>query len=267
LTDQPTIIYLGNQTTPPPAAPAPHTFPWILAILGIAFVASYVALLLYRHRHRNDPEPTRATLDAKDTDQRGAKTGLVAFLALAGYGTYWWATNGWTAMTGTMRALETFHLWWTLILSPTEQTLLLWLFLAAAIALCALAWMLHRLAWRAFFPDLLRLDPADHGGGKPELVGRLYKQRAWTEERVTPATDGMPETRERLPSSASTPSTSPPRRAPTAWAWWSSAWAASSATSKARSASAAASTRTTSAVKPSSTSSASARSARTRYAR
>lgn len=121
--------------------------------------------------------PTRKKLEKPPTRNR-------FFLALAIAGTLltaaarWWATNGATLAHEWINDYRAFQLYWS---AASEADKAAWKLIALAflLGLLLIILLVHRFVWRAFFPDLVRLDAKRHPAGRPERVGRLYRTRAY----------------------------------------------------------------------------------------
>lgn len=127
--------------------------------------------------------PTREKLDKPPTRAR-------FLLALAIIGTIllaaarWWALNGASLAQEWLHDYRTFQLYWS---AASDADKAAWKFIAFAflLGLVLLVLLAHRFVWRAFFPDLVRLDERAHPGGRPERVGRLYRTRAYRDGEKT----------------------------------------------------------------------------------
>lgn len=125
--------------------------------------------------------PTRADLDAKN--EKSSALVAVAIVTFAFLGAvWWWQASGLAAYKRLLVKADVLHLWWTLVATPAEKQLLLVLAATLVALVVAALWFLHRFYWRALFPDLVRVDPTQHKGGRPERIGRLYRTRAFREE-------------------------------------------------------------------------------------
>lgn len=121
--------------------------------------------------------PTREKLDAPPNPKRRfAALGILGgVLALA---VTWWNANGADIAHELLHQLNTFRVYWSLATDAEKTT---WKLIAFAILLAIVLAivLLHRIVWRAFFPDLRRFDARMHRGGTSERVGRLYRIRAF----------------------------------------------------------------------------------------
>lgn len=122
--------------------------------------------------------PTREQLEAKNP-QRAMLILLTTAAMLVGFAAMWWARRGPAFIEETVYQMDTFRLYWTLVATPTDRAV--WITIATTIlaALVLALVLFRRLVWRAFFPDLRRLDARTHAGGASERVGRLYRVRAF----------------------------------------------------------------------------------------
>jgi hypothetical protein len=77
-----------------------------------------------------------------------------------------------------------FQAYWSLATDAEKAT---WKMIALTIILLFVlaVFLAHRFVWRAFFPDLKRLDPRRHPGGNSERIGRLYRIRPFLDGAVT----------------------------------------------------------------------------------
>lgn len=131
--------------------------------------------------------PSKVQLDQDDAARarragRGALVILTVFLATGVGATVWWARRGPQVMLDATYRLEGFLLWWNLILTEQDRQLILLLTGCLLVSLVVLAWFSHRFFWRALFPDLVRIDPVLHAGGRAEPIGRLYRARPFLDE-------------------------------------------------------------------------------------
>lgn len=131
---------------------------------------------------RPTPLPLRSELDRS----RRVRPPHVLFIlvALIASGAWWWTEHGKLLADELVFQIETIHVYWTLV--ATEQEKLEWKIILgiAALLVVVLAWLAHRFAWRAFFPDLSRIDPIAHPGGRAERVGRLYRLRKFQDDHT-----------------------------------------------------------------------------------
>lgn len=131
-------------------------------------------------RRKPKPLPLRSELDKpRRLKPPHILLALVTLIALAAW---WWTRQGARVADELLFHIETFHVYWTLV--ATEQDKLEWKIVlgVAALVVALLAWLAHRFAWRAYFPDLSRIDPIAHPGGRPERVGRLYRIRKFQDD-------------------------------------------------------------------------------------
>ncbi|MFA5861317.1 MAG: hypothetical protein WDA16_06435 [Candidatus Thermoplasmatota archaeon] len=122
--------------------------------------------------------PTRDELDARNPRKRA----LVALGTLAGLVTLaasWWAKNGAELVDELVFRIDTIRVYWNLVATPEEKSTWTWVLVALLLAVLLGAILFHRFVWRAIFPDLVRLDPHGHPGGRPERVGRLFRTRRY----------------------------------------------------------------------------------------
>lgn len=122
--------------------------------------------------------PTREELD-KQHPRRHAVLALGIFGTLVTLAASWWSRHGSDLLTETVYKLETLHLYWMHVATPEERTIWTWLIIGLVLFFILALILIHRFVWRALFPDLVRLDPVAHPGGKPERVGRLYRVRKY----------------------------------------------------------------------------------------
>lgn len=136
--------------------------------------AGLLAASVVTSRKRPTLLPTESDLDRTNAKLRSqvalGSPAAVAFLAMR-----WWSIHGPPLLTKLHAAYATWDLYWNHVATPEEKGMwgmLIW----CAVAAGGLAlWLLHRVLWRAFFPDLVRQDPDQHRGGRPERVGRLFR--------------------------------------------------------------------------------------------
>lgn len=118
--------------------------------------------------------PTREELETRTPKHAGLKSLAVAGVLLS-FGILWWAKNGSRLLQDVAFHAETLYLYWTLVASPLDRKVWLIIGLSLLAGILVIVWLLHRFVWRALFPDLKRLDPRMHRGGRPEPIGRLYR--------------------------------------------------------------------------------------------
>lgn len=120
------------------------------------------------------PLPTREDLD-KRNPKRVAVIAIVSTLTTLTWSILWWARNGSALLDELAFRAESLYLYWTLVATPLDRKV--WLIIGAALlaTIILVLFLVHRFVWRAFFPDLKRLDPRMHRGGRPEPLGRLYR--------------------------------------------------------------------------------------------
>lgn len=127
--------------------------------------------------------PTRDELDKPPSPNRRF-VALAVLGAILGLAIAWWNTNGATIANELLHQLNTFRVYWSLA-SDAEKTTWKLIALTILLALALVILLVHRSVWRAFFPDLRRLDPKSHPAGQSERVGRLYRIRAYHEGDAT----------------------------------------------------------------------------------
>jgi hypothetical protein len=171
--------HAANATTPLALAHA-VAWPWGWTILGGLAIFLLARWAISSARRARRGVPTRAELERDDT-KPAAKTGLLVVAVLGAYGTLWWTQNGSALVTAWTRRLNFFLSWWTLVLKPQDRTLILAGAFVLTLGAIFVLWLVRRLYYRSLFPDLLRLDPEDHPGSRPERVGRLYYKRAFVD--------------------------------------------------------------------------------------
>lgn len=127
---------------------------------------------------------TRDELDARNPRKR-ALTSLGTLAGIVTLAASWWAKNGAELVDEAMFRIETIQVYWNLVATPQEKTTWTWIIIALLLALVLGLILFHRFVWRAIFPDLVRLDPHTHPGGRPERLGRLFRTRRFQDaERV-----------------------------------------------------------------------------------
>lgn len=127
--------------------------------------------------------PSRSELDQRQP-RRTAGIAIALSGATLALGATWWARNGSALLNDLAFNLETFYLYWTLVASPLDRKV--WTFIAIGIlaTLILILLLARRFIWRALFPDLVRLEPRAHPGGRPERVGRLYRVRKFQDDKT-----------------------------------------------------------------------------------
>lgn len=158
--------------------------PWILLTLGLLFAAGVLLVVWMRRRTRRAYAPldTRERLDAYDHRARGAETILVptaAFGLPVLFALWWWGAWINDHVADATYAIHGFLLWYKYLATPTEQNVVLILGTTLLLLLALAAFVVYYIAFRSLFPDLYRLDPDGSPGGRPEPIGRIYKQRAF----------------------------------------------------------------------------------------
>lgn len=127
--------------------------------------------------------PLRSELDARQP-RRAAAIAIGLTVTVLGLAAIWWSRNGPTLMSELAFRIETIYLYWTLVASPLDRKV--WTLLAIGLLglLLLIVLLARRFVWRALFPDLVRLDPRAHSGGRPERVGRLYRVRKFQDDKT-----------------------------------------------------------------------------------
>lgn len=128
--------------------------------------------------------PTRDQLEAAANPRRRAAIALGVLAALVTLAATWWSRHGRELIDETIFHLETIHLYWNHVATPSERTAWTWLVIAMLLLTVLAVVLLHRFVWRALFPDLVRLDEHAHPGGHAERIGRLYRVRAFRDGDV-----------------------------------------------------------------------------------
>ncbi|MEA3200096.1 MAG: hypothetical protein QOE90_1524 [Thermoplasmata archaeon] len=171
--------HAANATAPIAASHA-STWPWGWTILGGLAIFVLARLVLSSARRARRGLPTRIELE-RDDAKPAAKAGLLVVALLVAYAVLWWTQNGSALVATWTRRLNFFLAWWNLVLKPQDRTLILAGAFVLGIGAGFALWLLRRLYYRSVFPDLLRLDPEDHPGSRPERLGRLYYKRAFVD--------------------------------------------------------------------------------------
>lgn len=141
----------------------------LLLVGGILLAAGAVL-------RRADPAPVarEENLDSLSVGRR-AKLALLIVGALLYVAIRFWSLHGASIMARVGFGLSVWTVYWTQVATPSEKLTWYAIFLGGILFAAFVAWLVHKFAWRAFFPDLVRIDPTHHRGARPERVGRLFR--------------------------------------------------------------------------------------------
>jgi hypothetical protein len=144
----------------------------IRLILAAAALSAFVGSSVVKRRAKTLPiERDLETMSvAARTRVALAVLGFVTFVSIR-----WWSIHGAHIVESTAFWLQVWSIYWEHVATPSERNLWTFGIAAAILAAWGLGLLLHKFVWRAFFPDLTRLDPTHHRGARAELVGRLFK--------------------------------------------------------------------------------------------
>lgn len=160
---------------------------WVIAhLLGsvtlIVILGAATEYAIKRAKRAKRGTPTRAQLDAEDNAPPANGLPVLWLLGELAAAGVWCIYEGRAATDALLFKLETFTLWWGYVAEPRERVVLVVFLALVAVAAVLVWWLLHRVVWRTFFPNLVRLDAHGGAGGLAEPVGRLFAVRPFTEE-------------------------------------------------------------------------------------
>jgi hypothetical protein len=144
-------------------------------LLAISAVLVFVALATLRSIDQENVPP-KSELDERDPRAR-ARLALLILALLVAASALWWRRHGNDLMAPVWDKANLAYLYWTLLATPAEKRLWEAGLACALIALLLAGKLAHRLVWRSFFPDFVRIEPDVHRGGRPEPLGRLYSKK------------------------------------------------------------------------------------------